>query len=480
MGVATKEQYIERLRKQKPVAYRAGQRMENIVDDYEIQLGINCLGTTFESANDPKYSDLATLKSPLINEKINRWTNLVTSPEDAVAKAQLMMTVAGDYSCPCVYRCITSDRVNLAWVVSYEIDKKYGTHYHENVKRIVKEIQEKDLVIGGGTVDPRGDRSLRPVQQPEMFVRVVDKGKDGIVVRGAKAHSTAAIYADLLSVIPGKPMKEDEKDFAVGFFTPLDAEGVKMIVRGIPEVSKTEPLANMIGRQYGHSEVFVIYDNVFVPWENVFMCGEYDATYLIAAIGSGHHMLSKCSCRTAAMQLDIGATALIAEMNGTSKAPHINSYIVEMIMNREIVKACAIAAATTGHMHESGAYIPNGVPAQTGKVFAARKLGEHRYYMQDAAGGLTQTMSHEKDLLNPETREYLEKYLQGKAGIPVEDRFRAFKLVEELTSSPFAGWYHAMCITGGGGPEILRQAVKWETDISKFVERAKAVAGIST
>lgn len=481
MSIATKEEYIARLRKQKPNAYMAGEKLESIVDNRHIQVGINAIGTTFDSASDPKYRDLATVTSPLINEKISRWTHILENEQDAIAKAKLIRQVGGDYGCPCVYRCMTNDLLNTAWVVSYEIDKKHGTNYHQRVIEMVKEIQRRDLVIGGTVIDPKGDRSLRPSQQPDpdVFLHVIERRKDGIVVRGAKAHSTAAVYSDILYAIPSGPLTEDEKDFAVGFFCPLDTEGVTFVCRPASIPGEPRELENPIGKNYGHSEVFVIYDDVFVPWEMVFMCGEYDATVLLTNTFTAYHMISKCGCRTASMELDIGATALIADVNGAGRARHIADYITEMIMNAEIVYSCAMAAAVEGTKHESGAFVPNLVPACAGKAYAAKKLGEHRYFMQDSAGGLVGTMADEKDYLSAETGKQLEKYYKGKTGVPTEDRVRAFKLIEDLTSAPFAGWYHAMCISGGGGPQLLKQGIRANYDINKLVERAKKIAGIS-
>lgn len=480
MAVLTSKDYVERLKKQKVNAYMAGEKIGNIVDDPRIKVGINAISTTFDAANDSKHRDLVTLESPLINEKINRWNHILENEQDAISKAKAMRQVGGDYSCPCLYRCIGNDLINTAWAVSYDIDKKYGTSYHQNVTEIAKEIQRKDLVIGGTIVDPKGDRALRPSQQPDpdVYLHLVEKRKDGIIVRGGKAHSTAALYTDMLCAAPSYPLRENEKEFAIGFFCPLDAEGITFMCRPATVPAEPTELENPIGKRYGHAEIFVIYDDVFIPWEKVFMCGEYEFSVFLINAFTGYHMLSKCGCRSASMELDIGATALIAEANGAGKASHINNYINEMIMNTEMVYACAMAAAVNGQRHESGVFIPDLVPTSAGKAFAAKKLGEHRYFMQDSAGGLVQTMVTEKELLSPETGKMMEKYYKSKEGISTETRVRAFKLIEDLTSSPLAGWYHAMCISGGGGPQMLKQGIRANYDIERLKERAKKAAGI--
>ncbi|MFO7923800.1 MAG: 4-hydroxyphenylacetate 3-hydroxylase C-terminal domain-containing protein, partial [Bacteroidales bacterium] len=172
----------------------------------------------------------------------------------------------------------------------------------------------------------------------------------------------------------------------------------------------------------------------------VFMCGEMESIVTFGPILLASHLFHKCLCRWVNIDLSIGTTALIADYNGVAAAPHILDELSEMAMDAEIVKACATTAAVEGIKHESGIYYPGLSPVATGKVYSARKLGAHRYSMQDAAGGLVGTMAAEKDFLNPETAQYLEKYYQGKEGVPTSDRVRALKLVEDLTASEFAGW----------------------------------------
>jgi len=479
MGISTREKYVERLRKHNPVFFMSGKKVENLVDDPRFQGGINSVGITYDIANDSKYRDLTVVESPFIREPISRWTQICENMNDAIAKNKLMR-VMGEYCCFCHYRCLTHDMLNAAWVLSYEVDKRYNTEYHKRVRRIVEKVQKEDLILGGSAIDPKGDRSLGPAEQEDIDVHlhVVDKGKEGIVVKGAKCHSTAAAYTDMLCVFPCRILNESEKEFAVAFFTPVDAEGITFIGGPPPMPLEPKKLENPLSRKFGHVECFTVYDNVFVPWENVFWCGEYEFSSALLNPLLAFHVQSKCGCRAAAMELDIGATALIADMNGVGNAPHIQSNIMEMIMNTEIAYGCGVSAAVEGYRHESGVFIPNPVPACSGKVFAARKLGEHRYYMQDSAGGLVGTMATEEDYLNPETGKYMEKYLKGKKGLPTEQRIRAFKLIEELTKSPLAGWYHAMCVSGGFGPEFLKSMTRIYYDVDKLVARAKEATGI--
>lgn len=481
MAILTGEEYIESLRRQKPKVYIAGERVENIVDHPLFKTGINSASVTYQVANDPKYQDSATLMSPLINDRISQWTHIIDSKEDAIASVRLFRQI-GDYLCLCPYRCITSDLLNTAWAISHTIDEKYNTNYHQRVIEIVKEAQRKDWIIGGTIVDPKGDRSLPPGKQtdPDMYLHIVEKRKDGIVVRGAKAHATATPYTNMLCAIPSGPLREEEKDYAVAFFTPVDTEGITFICRpGSAAATEPKEMSNPLSSRFGaHVEAFTVYNDVFVPWERVFLCGEYEFAGPLLSIFSAFHILHKCGCRSAATDTFIGATALVADYNGVSKATHIRNYLAEMVMDAEIIYSCGIAAAVEGSKHDSGVYVPKLSPVLTGKVYAANKLGEHRLFMQDTAGGLVRTMATDKDYKNPETGKYMEKYLKARDDVPTEHRIRAIRLIEDLAASDFAGWYHAMAVSGGGGPQMMKTALMFDYDLDKSKKRAKIAAGI--
>ena len=482
MGIKTREEYKESLRKQSPKVYMEGEEVKNIVDHPGFQVAINNTGVSYELEHDPKYRDFATLTSPLINEEISRWTNIQQNEQDALAMVRLMRGM-GDYFCPCCYRCLTSIALNSAWAVSYDIDQKYNTDYHQRVVEFVKEAQRNDWIIGAASIDPKGDRSLKPSEQqdPDLHLHVIEKKKDGIVVRGAKAHVSCGPYAHMLSVRGSGKAEESEKDYALGFFTPVDAEGLIHISKPAPAPLEPKDIENPISSKHGGLvESMIIFDDVFVPWERVFLCGEYEFTPSQSAMRGALHAMHKCMCQSALADIEIGATALIADYNGLLEAPNIQESLGEMIMSAEIMNSCAIASALEGRKHESGTYIPAAGPACTGKVFSARYLGHNRFSMQDVAGGFVATMASEKDYKDPKTRGLLEKYYKGREGVPTESRIRAFKLIEDLVASPYAGWRQAMAISGGGDARHHKQMAMADYDLEQSIRNAKIAAGIKS
>ncbi|MDD3349692.1 MAG: 4-hydroxyphenylacetate 3-hydroxylase N-terminal domain-containing protein, partial [Eubacteriales bacterium] len=276
----TGKQYIESLRKLNTRVYMFGEKIENWVDHPMIRPSINCVAMTYELAQDPQYADLMTVKSSLTGETINRFAHLHQSTDDLRKKVK-MQRLLGQKTASCFQRCVGMDAFNAEFSTTYEIDKKYGTEYHKRFTNYLKFIQENDLIVDGAMTDPKGDRSKSPSQQedPDFFVHIVEKRPDGIVVRGAKAHQTGSINSHEHLIMPTIAMTEADKEFAVSFAVPSDAEGVFMIYgRQSCDTRKMEPDADIdLGnKNFGGQEALVVFDNVFIPNDRIFMCEEWD------------------------------------------------------------------------------------------------------------------------------------------------------------------------------------------------------------
>lgn len=476
MGVRTREEYIESLRRQKPKVFMEGERIDDIVEHPAFKTGIESAATTFQFSQYPQYFDISRVESPIINEEISRWTHLMWGEQDAFAKIKLMRGL-GDDSCPCSYRCITADVLHAAWAASYDIDKATGSSYHQNVVEIVKQAQRDDWIIGGGFIGPKGDRSKGATEQadPDMYLHVVEKRKDGIVVRGAKAHSTAAPYTNMLCVME----IEFAEEYFLGFFTPVDTDGITFICKRGHAPLEPKRLENPISSRFGgHVESMIVFEDVFVPWERVFMCGEYGPGIVFGVVVGASHAWHKCMCRRNNMELSLGATGLVADYNGVAEAPHIYGNMCEMSMAVQIMDSLVTSAVVNGWEHDSGIFSPNLATVATGKVFSSERISQDRFIMQDAAGGSVVTMASEKDYFHPQVGKYLEKYYKGRDGVSTEDRIRAFKLIEDLTASEFAGWYHAMCISGGGAVQTFKSVAATGCDFEQCKAKARRAAGI--
>jgi 4-hydroxybutyryl-CoA dehydratase/vinylacetyl-CoA-Delta-isomerase len=230
MSLMNGAQYIESLRKLDIKVYMFGERINNFVDHPMIRPSINCVAMTYDLAFEPEYEDLMTATSSLTGKKINRFAHLHQSTDDLRKKVK-MQRLLGQKTASCFQRCVGMDAFNSVFSTTFEIDQKYGTKYHENFKKYLTFIQENDLIVDGAMTDPKGDRGLTPSQQsdPDMFLHIVEKRADGIVVRGAKAHQTGSINSHEHLIMPTIAMTEADKSYAVSFAIPSDADGLYMI-----------------------------------------------------------------------------------------------------------------------------------------------------------------------------------------------------------------------------------------------------------
>ncbi|MDD2517267.1 MAG: 4-hydroxyphenylacetate 3-hydroxylase N-terminal domain-containing protein, partial [Synergistales bacterium] len=329
------QEYIESLRSLKPVVYYLGEKVDSVVDHPAFQPHVNCAALTYELAMRPEYQELLSARSPFINDRVNRWTHIHENNEDLVKKVKALRFL-GQKTGACFQRCVGWDALNAVYSVTWEIDRDKGTDYHARFLKYLERVQRDDLMIAGAMTDPKGDRSKKPGQQedPDMYVHVVEKRSDGIVVRGAKAHMTGMVNSHEMLVMPTTGLSEDDADYAVCFSLPVDAEGVIHIFgRQTNDTRRLEKSTIDTGNhRFGivGGEALTIFDDVFVPWENVYLCGEAEYAGLLVERFATLHRQNYGGCKTGVSDVIIGATAALADYNGVESASHIRDKLVEM------------------------------------------------------------------------------------------------------------------------------------------------------
>jgi len=481
MPLKTPEQYEESLRKMNFKVYLMGERVENPVDHPIIRPSMNSVKMTYTLAQDPRHEDLMTAKSHLTGRKINRFCHIHQNTDDLVRKVK-MQRLMGQKTGACFQRCVGMDAINAVDSVAFEMDKKLGTQYYERFIKFLRMMQQEDLTVDGAMTDPKGDRSLSPSQQtdPDLYTRVVEKRKDGIVVRGAKAHQTGAINSHWILVMPTMTMTKEDGDYAVSFVAPADAEGIFYIYgRQSCDTRKLEGGNIDVGnKEFGGHEALMVFDNLFVPWENVFMCGEYEYSGALVERFAGYHRQSYGGCKVGVGDVLIGAAALAADYNGAAKASHIKDKLIEMIHLNETLYACGIACSAEGCKTESGNYLIDLLLANVCKQNVTRLPYEIARLAEDIAGGLMVTMASEQDLRNPEIGKIVEKYFKGIASIPTEYRCRVLRLIENITLGTAAVGYRTESMHGAGSPQAQRIMISRQGNLEYKKKLAKKIAGI--
>jgi 4-hydroxybutyryl-CoA dehydratase/vinylacetyl-CoA-Delta-isomerase len=375
------------------------------------------------------------------------------------------------------------DSFNAVFSTTYEVDEKYGTKYHENFNKFLEYVQENDLVVDGAMTDPKGDRGLSPKDQvdPDMFLRVVEQREDGIVVRGAKVHQTGALNSHEHLVMPTIAMKKGEEAYAVSFAIPADADGIYMIYgRQSCDTRKLEKDADVdLGnKEFGGQEALVIFDDVFVPNDRIFLNGEAEFAGMLVERFAGYHRQSYGGCKVGVGDVLIGASALAAEMNGAQKASHLKDKLIEMTHLNETLYCCGIACSSQGKKTKAGNYQIDLLLANVCKQNVTRFPYEISRLAEDIAGGLMVTMPSEQDFNHPVIGPVCKKYLKGVDSVDTMDRMRILRLIENLTLGSAAVGYRTESMHGAGSPQAQRIMIARQCDMENKKELARNIARI--
>jgi 4-hydroxyphenylacetate 3-monooxygenase/4-hydroxybutyryl-CoA dehydratase/vinylacetyl-CoA-Delta-isomerase len=467
--------YVEKLLSMKPNIYIGGKRVGR--DFKAFQPGIKTISMTYQLAGSSGFKDLITAESHLTGERINRFTHICQNPDDLLKKQEMIRRTCQIVG-RCIQRCMGCDAINALSVVTREVDDKYGTDYYKRFLKYLYVFQKEDLTAACAQTDVKGDRSLRPFQQhdPDLYLRVVKRMEDGVIVRGAKTHITIAPYADEIIALPTRAMTERDVEYAVAFAIPADWDGVKLITVSHNHRERKELKAPIT--EYSASHSMVVFDDVFVPWDRVFMCGEWEFAGRLAMLFATYHRHSYTGCKPAMTDILMGAAALAAEYNGIEGAHHVRDKLADMVATAELVYAAGIASAVKGVKASSGTFIPNIVYANVGRYHAGVKIYSEFEVVADIAGGIAATVPYEEDYLNPEVRKYIEKYIARKKNIPSEHIYRCFKFIQDLICSAPAAASQISGVHGGGSPIMERITIMANYDIESKKKIAKYLAGI--
>jgi 4-hydroxybutyryl-CoA dehydratase / vinylacetyl-CoA-Delta-isomerase len=470
--------YRESLRRLRPVVYVDGRRVESVADEPSLAPGVNALGVSYDFARDPAMAPLMTATNDA-GATVNRMLHINRSAGDLLNKLEAVRILCQETGC--AQRYLAHDALNAIGQVSAAIDDARGTkEAGVRFKEYLAHVHAGDLSLGIAMTDAKGDRSLRPHEQPnaDAYVHVVERNGKGIVLSGAKAIVTAGPYMHELLVMPCRRMDREDADFAVCCAVPVDAPGLTLIARpagrpGEQTHGKVEHGAPLFSRRYGQSTAVVLFERVFVPWERVFYAGDWehsgDLTYHYAT----HHRHSCIGARAGFGDLLIGAGALMCEANGLDpeRTASLREPMVELIKIVEGFFACGVAASVYGAPDPaSGSFMPDPVFANVGKLLLSTQIYDMHRLAHEVSGGLVVALPGPDEDHNPATAAKLAEVLRANPAVPYDRRIEVARLVEDLTASYQGGWYSVISLHGGGSPAALKQEILRNYPVGSKVE----------
>ncbi len=476
--IETAVQYIESLRGRDLTVYLFGELVKEPVDHPMIRPSINAVAETYKLAEE--HPELGTAVSPLTGEQVNRFLHIAQTAEDLVRQNKMQRRL-GQLTGTCFQRCVGMDAINSLFSVTYEIDEKHATSYHLRFKEFLTYAQQHNFVLGGAMTDVKGDRSLAPHQQsdPDLYVHITQRTEEGVFISGAKAHQTGCLNSHWLLVMPTLRLGEADRDFAIVGAIPVDAEGITYIYgRQSCDTRSMEAGDIDVGNaNYGGQEAMIIFDNVFIPNELIFMDGETEFASMLVNRFTCYHRRSYV-CKSGVGDVLIGAAAQVAEYNGVERASHIKNKLVEMTHLNETIYGLGIAASHQAKQTKSGAVLPDEMLSNVCKHHVTKMPYEIGRLAQDLAGGLVVTMPSEQDYRHPEVGPLLEKYLKGRADVPTEHRMRIMRLIENMTLGRNAVGYLTESMHGAGSPQAQRIMIQREMQTEFKKKLARILAGI--
>ena len=450
--------YRDSLRAFKPRVFVNGALVTSVADEPSLQPGINAIGVTYDLAADPNMAPLMTAVERQSGKVVNRNLHIDRTTDDLLAKLEAVRIMCREAGC--AQRYLVHDAFNGLYQATQRCDAEHGTDYFARFLDFMAEVQDGDQTYGVAMTDAKGDRSQKPHQQAvkDTYVHVVENRPDGIVISGTKAIVTGAPYVHGFIVMPCRAMTKEDAAFAVCCSIPVDAEGITIVAR---PAGRPGEEAAVFSKRYGQTTGVVIFDNVFVPHDRIFLNGETEHAGDIAQTYATHHRQSCIGARAGFGDLLIGASALMIEANGLDPEhhTHLRDDMVELIKIVEGFYATGVAASAYGVEDGSGNIMPEPVFSNIGKLLLATQIYDMHRLAHTVSGGLIVALPTPDEDHNPETAGSLDAVLQGNPNVPTEYRKQTARLVEDLTASHQGGWYSVISLHGGGSPAAMKREI---------------------
>lgn len=482
MALKTGGEYLESLESLDLEAHALGEKTDKLAEHGLINPSRQAVAFTYDAAHAPQSRDLLRAVSHLCNDEVNRFTHLHQSLDDLVNKIKMQRYCGAMTGC-CFQRCVGLDAANAVYSTTFECDRKHDTQFHQRFQEYWKWVQQEDLVVDGAMTDPKGDRSRRPKDQvdPDLFLRVKERRSGGVVISGAKLHQTGMLNSHEILIMPTMSLRQGEEPWAICCAVPTGATGVRYIYgRQASDTRKLERDKFDVGNPiFGGQEVMTVFEDVFVPEERIFLDGQVDFSGTLVERFASYHRQSYGGCKVGVGDVLIGATELIARMNGVEKAGHIREKIVEMVHLNETLYGCGLACSTQGGPTPAGNYQVDLLLANVCKLNVTRFPYEIARLATDVAGGLLGTMPSAADLNDPEVGPYIKKYLAANPDYQVVDRMKVLRLIENLTAGAGAVGYLIESMHGAGPPAAQRIMIGRQAGLDDKVQRVMSLLSIA-
>jgi aromatic ring hydroxylase len=461
MGLRSADEYVASLRDGRRVFFR-GKRVPDVTAHPVIGVAVKHAATDYRMAEDPAHRDLAVITEGE-GAPYSRYYQIPRTPDDLLRRSSLIERATAEGGTLVVLvKEIGTDALCGLMRVSSLIDAKRKTNYHERVQAFYRHCRDNDLAVAVAQTDVKGDRSMGPSAQadPDLYVRISERRSDGIVVRGAKAHTSVSTNSNELIVLPTRAMGPGDEAYAVSFAVPLATPGLTLLASAYDSTApQSSPIEYPISARHKMMETTTVFEDVFVPWERVFLAGEPEFAGPVALAFVEHHRFTAISYKLPLVDALVGCAMLMADLNGIAKAGHARDKVTQLVSYAETLRGLTHYAAMRGTMRDAGVMAPDPMYVNMAKYHFAHGYHEAVRHVQDLAGGSLVTGPGAEDMTSEETAHYYERYYAGRTGVSGRERLRALSLVRNLVASEFATYQEVLAVHAEGSLEAEKQMV---------------------
>jgi 4-hydroxybutyryl-CoA dehydratase / vinylacetyl-CoA-Delta-isomerase len=471
-SLRTADAYRESLRDGRRVFYR-GEQVYDVTQHPVLGVAVRHAALDYELAEDPAYRGLA-----VDVDGSSRYFSIPRTADDLLTRSALIeaATRAGK-TLVLLIKEIGTDALFALTALSDTL----GETYASRVAAYFAHCRSNDLALAVAQTDMKGDRSLAPSAQPDpdAYLRIVERRSDGIVVHGAKVHTSVSVNANELIVLPTRAMSEADADYAVAFAIPVDTPGVTLVASPYLTTKGKLEAEHPLSAERKMVETVTLFDDVFVPNERVFLAGEWQHAGEIARGFVEFHRFTAISYKLPLVDALVASALLAARVNGLERAGHVREKLSALISYAETLRALTHHAAEHAHI-VGGVAIPDTLLVNIAKLHFAQGLHIAFQYVQDIAGGLLVTYPAPEDLEHPEYGALLERYLVAGRGYSGGERLRAMNLISDLTVGEYGGYQAVLAVHAEGSIEAEKLTILAQYDKDAGIRYARWLAGIDT
>ncbi|MCU0270192.1 MAG: hypothetical protein MUF83_16305 [Acidimicrobiales bacterium] len=470
MSLRSAEHYLSSLADGRRLYYR-GERVDDLLAVPDLRVAAEHAAIDYRVADDPTHRDLAVVKDPDSGEEYSAYYRVPRTPEDLLERSRLieLCTSLGGTMVTLIKE-IGSDAL-------FALQRVLEGEELARAESFLERCRHEDLAVAVAQTDVKGDRSRPPHLQDDrdLYVRVVEERADGIVVRGAKCHTSVAANADELIVLPTRAMGAEDADHAVAFAVPVATEGLSLYISSFSG-GERDPWDFPLSSRHRMLETLTVFDDVFVPWDRVFLCRRPELAGPVALTFVEYHRFTAVSYKLPLLDALVGAAAVIADMNGVARAGHIREKLTQLVIFAETVRGLTELAAQRARVDERGIAYPDPMTTNLAKYTFATRYHQALELVQDCAGGLLVTGPGAEDWASDEVRPVLEKYYGAAA--PASDRLRVMNLISDLTVRDFGGYHAVLAVHAEGSIEAEKMQILRSYDAEPRVALARRLAGL--